>query len=94
MQTFILFGKYTTEGLKGMSPERTDAAVDAIEKCGGEIEAMYVTLGKHDLVFILAFPSLEDAMKCSVFLSRMTGIAFTTAPAVTVEKFDQMMAET
>jgi len=94
MQTFILFGKYTTEGLKGMSAERTDAAVDAIEKCGGEVQAMYATLGQHDLVFILSFPSMEDAIKCSVFLARMTGIAFTTAPAVTVQQFDQLMAET
>lgn len=94
MTTFIFFGKYTADGLKGMSAERTDNAVEAIEQCGGQVERMYATLGKYDLVFILSFPSIEDAMKCSVFLSRMTGIAFTTAPAVSVEQFDQMMSET
>ncbi len=90
--TFVMFGKYTIEGLKGMSAERTASAVDVIKQCGGKVEQMFATLGEHDLVFVLSFPSLEDAMKCSVVLTRMTGIAFTTAPAVPVEKFDQMMS--
>ncbi len=94
MMTFVMFGKYTMDGLKGMSAERTKSAVDVIKQCGGQIDRMYATLGQHDLVFILSFPSLDDAMKCSVVLTRMTGIAFTTAPAVPVEKFDQMMAAT
>ena len=94
MMTFIFFGKYTMEGLKAMSAERTEDAVDAIEKCGGQVEAMYAVLGPYDLVLVLSFPTTEDAMKCSVFLARMTGIAFTTAPAVSVEQFDQMMSET
>jgi len=94
MMTFILFGKYTMEALKGMSAQRTEDAVEAIGQCGGEVEAMYATLGPHDLVFVISFPTIDDAMKCSVFLSRMTGVAFTTSPAVTVEQFDQMMSET
>jgi uncharacterized protein with GYD domain len=94
MTTFILFGKYTMEGLKGMSAERTEDALDVIEKCGGQVQAMYAVLGPYDLVFVLSFPSTEDAMKCSVFLARMTGIAFATAPAVSVEQFDSMISET
>jgi uncharacterized protein with GYD domain len=77
-----------------MSAERTESAVEAIEQCGGQVEAMYATLGPYDLVFVISFPTVEDAMKCSVFLSRMTGIAFTSAPAVLVEQFDEMMSET
>ena len=93
MMTFILFGKYTMDGLKNMSAERTENAVEAIEQCGGQVERMYSILGPYDLVFIISFPTVEDAMKCSVFLSRMTGIAFTSAPAVSVAQFDQMMSE-
>lgn len=94
MMTFIMFGKYTLDGLKGMSAERTNSAVEVIKQCGGQVDRMFATLGPHDLVFILSFPSLDDAMKCSVVLTRMTGIAFSTAPAVSVEKFDQLMAST
>jgi len=43
------------------------------------------------VMLIVDFPGIEQAMKASVALSKMTGIAFTTSPAVTVEKFDEMM---
>jgi hypothetical protein len=36
---------------------------------------------------------MEQAVKASVALSKLTGIAFTTFPAVTVEDFDKLMAE-
>ncbi len=93
MALFLMFGKYSTDAIKTMSSERTDAAVDLIGRYGGEAQAMYATLGPHDLVFVVDFPSTDDAMKASVALNRMTGIAFSTAPAVTVEKFDELMGE-
>lgn len=53
MMTFILLGKYTADALKGMSAQRTEDAVEAIGQCGGEVEAMYATLGPHDLVLVV-----------------------------------------
>jgi hypothetical protein len=32
-------------------------------------------------------------MKAAIALSKSTGVAFTTAPAVTVEEFDKMLEE-
>ena len=58
-----------------------------------QIQGMYSLLGEKDLVFIVTFPGIEQAMKASVALGKMTGISFTTSPAVTVEEFDKMMAE-
>jgi uncharacterized protein with GYD domain len=52
---------------------------------------MYALLGVHDLLFIFDFPGVEDAMKASVALAKMTGISFTTDPALTVAEFDKMM---
>ena len=54
---------------------------------------MYALLGEKDLVIILTFPGVEEAMKASVALSKLTGVSFTTSPAVTVEEFDKMMTE-
>jgi len=34
---------------------------------------------------------LEQAMKTSVALSKMLGISFTTAPAVSMDVFDKLM---
>jgi uncharacterized protein with GYD domain len=92
MATFIMFGKYSAEALKGMSAARTQQVVDTIKKFGGDIEGMYATLGEQDLVFILSLPGVEQAMQLSVALNRATGISFATAPAITAAKFDQIMA--
>jgi uncharacterized protein with GYD domain len=92
MATFIMFGKYSAEALKGMSSARTQQVVDTVKKFGGSVEGMFATLGAHDLVFILSLPGVEKAMQLSVALNRMTGISFATAPAVSVEEFDKIMA--
>jgi len=94
MATFFMFGRYTSaEALKGISPKRTKEAENLIKKFGGKVESMYVLLGEKDLVAILTFPGVEQAMKASVALGKMTGISFTTMPAVPVEEFDKLISE-
>ena len=93
MPIFMMFGKYSSESLKGISSERTDQAVNAIKKHGGKVISMYAVLGEHDLVFTLDFPDAEKAMATSVELNRLTGISFTTSPVVEVEKFDKLVGK-
>jgi uncharacterized protein with GYD domain len=93
MPIFMMFGKYSSEALKGISPERTDKAVEVIKKNGGKVISMYAVLGEHDLVFTLDFPDSEKALAASVALNKLTGISFTTSPVVEVEKFDKLIAE-
>jgi len=92
MTTFLMFGKYSSEALKGMSAGRTDKVLKLVKKFGGEVKSMYALLGEVDLVFILTFPDVEKAMQASVALTKLTGISFTTLPAVTVEEFDKLIA--
>jgi uncharacterized protein with GYD domain len=93
MAPFILFGKYCPDALKGVSTVRPKKAAALVRKLKGKVVGMYAMLGETDLVFILELPGLEAAMKASVGLSRLTGISFTTAPAVSVDLFDNLMAE-
>jgi uncharacterized protein with GYD domain len=93
MPIFLMFGKYSSEALKGISPERTDEAVELIRKNGGKVVSMYSVLGEKDLVFILDLPDAEKALATSVALNRLTGISFTTSPVVEVEKFDKLISE-
>ena len=93
MATFFMFGRYTSEALKGISAKRTKDAEILIKKFGGKVESVYALLGEKDLVFITNFPGMGQAMKASVALSKMTAISFTTLPAVTVEEFDKLMVE-
>ena len=92
MATFFMMGKYTPEAVKGISADRTKEAVDLIGKQGGEVKSMYALIGEFDLVLIVDLPGTEEAMKASIAVSRLTGIGFTTAPAVAVDDFDKMMA--
>lgn len=93
MATFLVLGKYSFEGLEGMSAERTDKVDDLVKKFGGEIKALYALLGENDLAGIVEFPGTEQAMQASVAVSKLTKIAITTSPAVPVEDFDKLMAE-
>jgi uncharacterized protein with GYD domain len=93
MPIFMMFGKYSTEALKGISPERTDKAVELIKKNGGKVISMYAVMGEHDLVFTLEFPNSENAIAASVALNKLTGISFTTSPVVEVEKFDRLISK-
>jgi len=93
MSTFFMFGKYSSDAFKGMGSKRTSEANKIIKKHGGAVKEMYALLGKKDLVFILDFPEMQQAMKAAIALSKLTGIAFETSPAVTVNEFDKMLGD-
>ena len=92
MATFFMFGKYSSEALKGMSAERTAKVVNLIKENGGAVKSMYALLGENDLVFIVELPGIEKALKVSAALGKSTGISFTTSQGVTVEEFDKIIA--
>ena len=91
MATYFMFGKYSQDSIKKISSIRTEKTKELIRKNGGEIKSGYSLLGKIDLVLIVELPDLERAMKTLVGLSRLLGIFFTTAPAVSIEDFDKLM---
>ena len=93
MGTFFMFGRYSQESIKAISAERTGNTKALIEKFGGKLVSGYALLGDVDLVLIVEFPGKEEAIKASVALSKMLGIGFTTAPAVTVETFDTLIQD-
>ena len=91
MDTYFMFGQYSCESLNQMSTERTDKAVSLINKFGGQVNSMYTLLGEQDIVLIVYFPNLEQVMKASIALTKMTGISFKTSPAIAVEDFDKII---
>jgi len=93
MSTYVMFGKYSPEAIKSISAKRTDQGMDLIKKFGGKVKSMYALLGKYDLLFVADFPDAQNALKASVALSKLTGIAFRTSEAIAVEQFDKLMAE-
>jgi uncharacterized protein with GYD domain len=93
MATFFMFGKYTSETIREISVQRTEKSMDIIKDLGGEVKGVYALLGEYDLLFCINIPDVEAAMKASVALTRLTGISFSTCPAVKVEIFDRLATE-
>lgn len=91
MATFLMFGSYSIDAAGKVSAERTKDAAAVIGDMGGEVKAGYALLGEKDLILIVDFPGVKEAMKASVELTKLLGISFTTAPAVTVDEFDKLM---
>jgi uncharacterized protein with GYD domain len=92
MATFFMFGKYSADGVQNIGIERTQQAIEEIKKLGGSVTAMHALLGEYDLLFCVQLPTVDDAMKASIALTRLTGISFTTCPAITVEAFDHLVS--
>ncbi len=93
MSIFLMFGRYSSEAIKDINPERTEKAREIIKKNNGKIISMYAVMGEHDLVLTIDFPDGESAMAASAALYKLTGIHFTTSPVVDVEQFDTLVAE-
>ena len=92
MAKFFMYGKYSPEAIGGISAERTKKVLDVIAKAGGKVGPMYALLGKYDVVLITDFPGVEEVMKASIALNKLTNISFTSFPAITIEEFDKITA--
>ncbi len=91
MAKFLMLGKYSQAAIKSMSAERTKRVIEVINNSRGKVDSMYALLGTYDLVLIVDFPDITEAIKTSVGLVKLTDIAFTTFPAITVDEFDRIM---
>lgn len=91
MAKFLMLGKYSLEAIKGISTERTNKAVSIIEKAGGKVNSLYALLGNYDLALLVDLPGNAEAMKTSIALAELTGISFTSSPAISVEEFDKIV---
>jgi uncharacterized protein with GYD domain len=91
MATYLLFGKYSMDSIKEISAERTKNAMALIQDNGGEFKTGYALLGDQDIVLVVDLPGIEQAIQVSVGLAKLLGISFTTSPAVSLEKFDEIV---
>ena len=91
MTTFFMLGKYSAEAIREISANRTEQAIGLIKELGGKVNSMYASLGSYDAVLIVDFPDVHAAMRASLGLTILTGISFTTFPAITVDDFDKMI---
>ena len=90
MVTFFLFGSYTQDALEGINAERTKRAEQIIAGYGGKLRFVYALLGEYDIVMAADLPGVPEVVQVSIALTRETGIAFSSMPALPVADFDQL----
>ena len=90
MAKFLMLGRYSTEGIKGITTERTQKVIDAIKRLDGKVDLMYALMGSYDVAFAVDFPEHNEALEASLVLTKLTNINFTTFPAFTIEEFDKV----
>ena len=91
MSTYFMFGDYSPIVVGEISSERTAEAKQIIEQNGGTLNSGYVLLGEKDLVLIVDLPGIESVIKASLMLSDVLGIAFSSAPALSIAEFDKLV---
>ena len=93
MSTYYMFGKYTPNGLREVTPQRTKEVIRRIEKYNGKVHTMHALMGETDLLFCVDFPTNDKAISASFDLHKLTGITWTTCPTIPVEQFDALIKD-
>jgi uncharacterized protein with GYD domain len=93
MNTFFMFGSYTQDAIEGIDADRTKRAEAIVKGYGGNLRMVYALLGEYDIVMIVELPGIPEATQVSLSLTKETGIAFITMPALPVADFDRLAAD-
>ena len=93
MPTYIAMLRYTQQGISSAknAPARIDAAREAYKKAGGELKAIYLTLGQYDLVAIAEMPNDEAVARMALALGIQGNIRTETMRAFTEAEFKKIV---
>jgi len=89
MPTYISMLRYTQQGISSAknAPARIDAAKEAYKKAGGDLKAIYLTMGQYDLVVIAEMPNDETVARTALALGMQGKIRSETMRAFTETEF-------
>lgn len=90
MAKYLMLGKYSVGAVKGIRAQRTKKVEALIKKQGGRIIGMYALIGPYDLAFIVDMPGNAAIVKTSIAITKLTGISFSTSPAMSIQEFDRI----
>jgi len=93
METYIILGNYTQEGVTKIkdSPARIEAARKAVEAAGGKFLAWYLTMGRFDFVAITQAPNAHAAAGVLLAIGGQGSIRTETLRALTEEEFKEVV---
>lgn len=93
MPTYISMLRYTQQGISNVknAPARIDAAKEAYRTAGGELKALYLTLGQYDLVVVAEMPNDDAVARMALALGAQGNIRSETMRAFTETEFRKIV---
>jgi uncharacterized protein with GYD domain len=96
MPKYLIQGRYTPEGVKGLAKDKASgrkAAVQAAMKTlKGKVESFYFALGADDVVVVVDAPDNIAVAALSLSVGSTGLVNIRTTPLLTVEEIDQALA--
>ena len=94
MPLYIALVDYTDRGMQAVrdSPRRLDAAKAMLAEMGGRFQAVYMTMGAHDLVFVSEASDDAVAARFSLQLGMLGNVRSTTMKAFPEAAYREIVA--
>jgi uncharacterized protein with GYD domain len=94
MPLYIALVTYTDRGMQAVrdSPRRLDQAKAQLAEMGGRFQAVYMTMGAHDLVFVYEAPDDAIAARFSLGLGMLGNVRSTTMKAFPEAAYREIIA--
>jgi uncharacterized protein with GYD domain len=93
MAKYLVEGRYTAEGAKGLACEggtgRRAAATKVVESLGGKLEAFYYAFGDVDIYAIFDVPDHASAAALALAVTQSGGLNLKTVVLISPEDMDQ-----
>jgi len=89
MSTYISLINFTEQGIRNIkdTPARQEAAKQLMRDLGGEIKAIYLTMGAYDMVAIIEAPSDAAAARFALTVGGLGNVRTTSLKAFTESEF-------
>ncbi len=94
MPTYVSLINYTDQGVRNIkdSPKRLDAAKKLIKDMGGELKAVYLTMGAYDLVTVAEAPNDETVAKFVLTLAAAGNVRTVTMKAFPETEYRKLVS--
>ena len=95
MPGYVMLFKWTQQGIASVkeAPERIKRAKAGVEKLGGSMVGVWVTMGQYDLVGIADLPNDEAAAIFALSIASLGNVTTQTMRALSEEEFAQVVAK-
>ncbi|HYQ08094.1 MAG TPA: GYD domain-containing protein [Xanthobacteraceae bacterium] len=98
MPKYLVEGRYTADGLKGLTREgssrRRDDIAKTIESAGGKLEAIYFAFGDADFYIIFDVPDNTSAAALSIIANQGGFVTSKIIVLMTTDEMDQAIKKT